>query len=90
MPLWAYPPCLNTNSVVSHLSGKMSSHEATGYGPSSRYSRLFFSGDDGDYELWETRFMGYLELKDLKDVVNSTENTVDAAKNSKAFSELIQ
>ena len=34
--------------------------------------------------------MGYLELKDLKDVVTSTEATVDATKNSKAFSELIQ
>ena len=34
--------------------------------------------------------MGYLELKDLKDVVTSTDETVDAAKNSKAFSELIQ
>ena len=49
----------------------MSDQGATGYGP-SRYSRLYFSGDDGDYELWETRFMGYLELKDLKDVVTST------------------
>ena len=67
----------------------MSDQGATGYGP-SRYSRLYFSGDDGDYELWETRFMGYLELKDLKDVVMSTATAVDETKNSKAFSELIQ
>ena len=34
--------------------------------------------------------MGYLELKDLKDVVMSTATAVDETKNSKAFSELIQ
>ena len=63
---------------------------ATGYGSTSRFSRLFFSGNEDDYELWETRFMAYLELKDLKTVVTSTEATVHAAKNSKAFSELVQ
>ena len=67
----------------------MSELGATGYGP-SRYTRLHFSGDDNEYELWETRFMGYLELKDLKDVVVSTADNVDATKNSKAFAELIQ
>ena len=63
---------------------------ATGYGPTSRYSRLYFSGNEDDYELWETRFMAYLELKELKSVVTSTDDTVDATMNSKAFSELVQ
>ena len=39
---------------------------------------------------WETRFMAYLELKELKSVVTSTDDTVDATRNSKAFSELVQ
>ena len=64
---------------------------STGYGPSSRYSRVFFSGNEDEYELWETRFISYLELKDLKGVVDATdETTVDATKNSKVFSEMVQ
>ena len=55
----------------------MSESTATGYGP-SRYARLNFNGDESLFELWETRFMGYLALKDLSDVVTGTDDaTVD-------------
>ena len=49
---------------------------STGYGPSSRYSKVFFSGNEDEYELWETRFIPYLELKDLKDVIDATDATL--------------
>ena len=65
---------------------------STGYGPSSRYARLMFSGDEDRYEAWETRFLGHMELKDMKEIIDpptiSTE-PVDATKNSKCFAELI-
>ena len=44
-----------------------------GYGPSGiRYNnRLNFDGDDRKFELWYTKFLGYLKLRKLKSVVDS-------------------
>ena len=38
----------------------------TGYGPSSRYGRLLFDGDERKYEQWEFKFVGYMRLRKLK------------------------
>ena len=62
----------------------------TGYGAHSRLSRLYFDGDEQKWEAWEERFLGYMLLKDLKSVLISTEDTVDATQNEKAYAELIQ
>ena len=58
-----------------------------GYGPSSRYNRLNFDGDERKFELWYTKFMGYLKLRNLKSVIDgtaasSTENTATNADNN--------
>lgn len=67
---------------------------------SSRWARLLFSGDEKDYELWETRFLGHLRLQGLKDtILEKPEPQGDGAeearaedkkKNAEAYAELIQ
>ena len=39
---------------------------STGYGSMSLRHRLFFDGDEQNYEAWEEKFLGYLLIKDLK------------------------
>ena len=36
---------------------------------SSRWSCLVFNGDEKNYELWETKFLGHLRLQKLKDTI---------------------
>lgn len=36
---------------------------------SSRWSRLVFDGDEKNYELWETKFLGHLRLQGLRDTI---------------------
>ena len=73
-----------------------SQHTATGYGPPSRYQHLHFGGDERRYEMWETRFMGYMLMKGLKDTIDpkpATDGTVspsDPSENEQAYAELIQ
>ena len=65
---------------------------STGYGPSSRYSRLYFNGDASKYEIWEEKFKGYLKTQKLKEAVCSTAQPLSealAAKNEEAYAELI-
>ena len=64
------------------------SSASTGYGSSK--SRLYFHGDPDKFEQWEEKFMGYLKIKKLKDIVTSTEATVDEDKNEEVYAELIQ
>ena len=40
--------------------------ELTGYG---RYARLQFDGDETKFEAWEARFLGYMELKTLREII---------------------
>ena len=72
------------------------SEGSTGYGP-TRYGKLQFNGDETKFEMWETRFLGHMELKDLKETISPSPPTnggtvaePDAVKNSRAYSELIQ
>ena len=63
-----------------------------GYGPSSLLTKYMFDGDEKNFELWETRIMGYMRIKKLHDVFADldTERQIDANKNALAFAELIQ
>lgn len=72
---------------------------STGYGPSrevsNRWSRLYFDGDEKNYELWETKFLGHLRLRGLKGAILSetpegSDEDEDADKNEEAYAELIQ
>ena len=59
------------------------SQASTGYGPSSRWNRLFFDGDELKYERWELKFLGYMLLKKLKKTVQpaeASETVEDASK----------
>ena len=42
------------------------STDLTGYGPRSR---LYFDGNETHYELWEVKFLGYIKLQKLLDVI---------------------
>ena len=42
----------------------------TGYGPRRT---LVFDGDESKYELWEVKFLGYVPLQKLYDVVIAKE-----------------
>lgn len=65
---------------------------------SSRWSRLVFDGDEKNYELWETKFLGHLRLLKLKDTilngpaVGADERALaeDEAKNAEVYAEMIQ
>ena len=63
------------------------SSASTGYGSSK--SRLYFHGDPDKFEQWEEKFMGYLKIKKLKDIVTSTADNVDADRNEEVYAELI-
>lgn len=61
---------------------------STGYGPSNR---LMFDGDEDNYELWECRFLAHMSIEGLKSVMVQTDRTnIDATKNEKAYSQLVQ
>ena len=71
------------------MSGE-SDNMSTGYGP----RRLIFNGDERNYELFEVKFLGYLKIKKLDDVIKNIEDLSDAniddEKNSQVFAELVQ
>ena len=48
---------------------------STGYGP-SRYLRLYFDGDERKFEQWLVKFMAYMKLKGLKDVIDPPSNPI--------------
>eukprot|EP00794_Sanderia_malayensis_P008499 gene8499-9408_t len=63
----------------------MAMSNRTGYGPRTR---LIFDGDEKKYELWETKFLGYLHTLKLKAELDK--NQPDAEKNTDIYAELIQ
>lgn len=60
----------------------------------SRWARLVFDGDEKNYELWETKFLGHLRLQGLRDIIlkqpTDAEGEEERAKNAEAYAELIQ
>ena len=65
------------------------STDLTGYGPSSQWKNLTFDGDERTFEIWETKILGYMKLRKLKDTLVGNDE-VDQDKNEIAFAELIQ
>ena len=62
----------------------------TGYGPRRV---LIFDGDESKYELWEVKFLGYMRIQKLIDVVvrkAGKEAAPSAEKLANAFAELVQ
>ena len=57
---------------------------STGYGPSTLPLRnpLMFTGKEEDYDIWESRFLGYMAIKDLK-------KTILPSTSEKAYAELV-
>ena len=45
----------------------MSIQDSTCYGPSTQWENLTFDGDERKFEIWETKILGYMKLKNLKD-----------------------
>ena len=45
-----------------------------GYGP-SRWQRLYFDGDERKFEQWLVKFLGYMRLQGLKDVIDPPATT---------------
>ena len=65
------------------------STNSTGYGPSrSRWDNLCFDGDENKWEQWEVKFLAYMRLKKLKNILIG--ERFDANKNEEAYAELIQ
>ena len=60
-----------------------------GYEPSRR---LLFDGDEAKYELWEIKFLGYMRLHKLHDVILAEDEPEgdDVSKTIDAFAQLIQ
>ena len=71
---------------------------SAGYGVSqkdngNRWSRLLFNGDKTKYEIWETKFLGYLCTLGLKDAIsakNPNGDETDTERNEEAYAKLIQ
>ena len=51
-------------------------------------SRLYFDGEDDNYELWEVKFMGYLRTVKLHEILAA--EPPDADKNAQVYAELVQ
>ena len=52
-----------------------------------------FDEDENNYELWEVKFLGYMRLQKLHEVVireESEKDAPDAGKLANAFAELVQ
>ena len=48
---------------------------ATGYGAdglSFGYKNLYFDGDERKFEIWNEKFLGYMKIKKLKDILVGT------------------
>jgi len=63
---------------------------ATGYGPSAGgYARLIFDGDERKYDTWEVKFLAYMRLRKLKNVILPPPDTdVSADKNPRSVCQI--
>ena len=81
-------------SYVAHLEfffvHSLIMENSIGYGPRSQWQNLMFDGDERKYELWETKILGYLRLKGLKETVLKPPAEGSEEKNKNAYAELIQ
>jgi len=70
---------------MASLLQTMATGSSTGYGS---MTRLLFDGDERKYELWESKFYGYLHTLKLKN--NLEKNPPNTDKNADIYAELIQ
>ena len=60
----------------------------------SKYERLYFNGDERNYEVWEVKFLSYMRLKKLRKIILHPEGEADPADfeelNEECFAELCQ
>ena len=67
----------------------MANETPTGYGP--RHRGLMFNGEENNYELWEVKFMGYMCLRKLSEIIDPRSDArgewtaIDEANNADAF-----
>ena len=53
----------------------MATRIPTGYWP--RAAKLFFDGDESKYELWEVKYLGYLRIQHLHQILLSLTDQSD-------------
>ena len=86
---WQDVPCVLR---ISQLDDKMVTWISRGYW--IRTAKLFFDGDKSEYEVLEVKFLGYLRIQHLYEIILSPTDQSDdmdfAEKNSTVFAELIQ
>ena len=58
----------------------------TGYGPCNQWLNLIFDGDESKFEVWETKILGYMKLRKLKETGT---DAVNNDKNETAFAEFV-
>ena len=67
---------------------------ATGYGPSvTMTQKNLFDGDERNFSLWETKFLGFKRIRNLHPVFKDLDNDdslVHENKNEEAYAELVQ
>ena len=80
-----YVTCVATRSFFTSI---MSDLRLTGCGPSNQWQNLVFDGNERKYELWETKILGYIKLKGLKEIFIVGE--ISADKNQFVYAELVQ
>ena len=70
----------------------MANSNPTGYGP--RIKVPIFDGNEDKYNLWEVKFLGFMRIQKLHDVITNQEGGAlseeDSRKNADAFAELVQ
>ena len=70
----------------------MATRIPTGYEP--RSAKLFFDGNESKYGLWDVKFLGYLRIQHLHQIILSPTDQSDdmdfVEKNASIFVELIQ
>ena len=64
--------------------------QSTGYGPRSRLP--IFDGDEARYDLWEVKFLGYMRIQKLDQIILQDGELDEAgrSKNADAFAEIVQ
>ena len=67
----------------------MASVHLTGYGSAQQRNGLQFSGDESTYEMWECKFLAYMKLRKLKDVILPGGGPATADQREEAYAELV-
>ena len=62
-----------------------------GYGHQHPSMRLYFDGEESNYEQWELKFLAYMKIQKLKDVINPDSRSITSEdQKESAFAQLVQ